>query len=50
MNITLNDDDIAEGDETFNMTLSVLYSLSPRIAAGTITSAIGIIVDTTGEY
>ena len=50
VNITLKSDDIVEGDEMFNITLSVPSSLDSRITTGTITSATVIIVDTTGEY
>ena len=43
----MRSDDIIEEDETFNINLNVPSSLAPRIVAGSITSATGIIVDTT---
>ena len=49
VNITLNDDDIVEDDELFNISLTVPTSSNSRIKAGNVTSAIGLIVDTTGE-
>ena len=42
-------DNIVEGNETFNMSLTVPSSLGPGIVAGTVTSATGIIVDSTGK-
>jgi len=42
-------DNIVEGDEMFNMTLTVPSSLGPGIVAGAITSATGIIVDSTSK-
>ena len=50
MNIPVTNDDIVEGGETFNMSLSVPFSLGPEITTGTITSAIVTIIDTTSEY
>ena len=49
VNITLNDDDIAEDAESFNISLTVPTLNNYRIRAGNITSAIGLIIDTTGE-
>ena len=44
-------DNIVEGDEMFSMSLNVPSSLGPGIVAGTVSSATGIIVDsTTGWY
>ena len=40
-------DNIVEGDEMFSMRLNVPSSLSPGIVAGSVTSATGIIVDST---
>ena len=49
MNIPVTDDNIAEGDETFSMSLTVPSSLGPVITTGTVTSATVIIIDTTGK-
>ena len=40
-------DDIVEGNEMFSMSLNVPPSLGPGIVAGSVTSATGIIVDST---
>ena len=42
-------DNIVEGDEMFSMSLNVPPSLDPGIVAGSVTSATGIIVDSTGK-
>ena len=42
-------DNIVEGDEMFSMSLSVPSSLGPGIVTGSITSATGIIVDSTSK-
>jgi len=42
-------DNIVEGDEMFNMSLTVLSSLGHGIVAGAITSTTGIIVDSTSK-
>ena len=42
-------DNIVEGDEMFSMSLTVPSSLGPRIVAGSVTIATGIIVDSTGK-
>ena len=42
-------DYIVEGNETFSMSLNVPPSLDPGIVAGSVTSATGIIVDSTGK-
>ena len=41
-------DNIVEGNETFNIRLNIPSSLGPGILAGSITSATGTIIDTTG--
>ena len=41
----MTNDDIVEGDEMFSMSLNVPSSLSPGVVAGSITSATGIIID-----
>ena len=46
----MTSDNIVEGDEMFNMSLNVPSSLGPGVVAGSITSAIGTIIDTTGKY
>ena len=43
-------DNIVEGDEMFSMSLNVPSSLGPGIVAGSITSATGIIVDSTSKH
>ena len=42
-------DNIVEGDEMFSITLTVPSSLGPGIVAGSVTSATGIIVDSTSK-
>ena len=42
-------DNIAEGDEVFSMSLTVPSSLAPGIVLGSVTSATGIIVDSTSK-
>ena len=42
-------DSIVEGDEMFSMNLNVPSSLGPGIVAGSVTSATGIILDSTGK-
>jgi len=42
-------DNIVEGDEMFTMRLTVPSSLGPGIVAGSVTSATGIIVDSTSK-
>ena len=49
MRVALTDDDIIEGDETFNINLNVPSSLAPGIVAGLVTNATGIIIDTTSK-
>ena len=49
VNISVINDDIVEGDETFSMNLSVPSSLGPEVKTGTITSANVTIIDTSSE-
>ena len=42
----MTNDNIVEGDEMFSMSLNVPSSLGPGVVAGSITNAIGIIIDT----
>jgi len=42
-------DNIVEGDEMFSMKLNVSSSLGPGIVAGSVTSATGIILDSTSK-
>ena len=42
-------DNIVEGDEMFSMSLNIPSSLSPGIVAGSVTSAAGIILDSTSK-
>ena len=49
VNITVINDNIVEGNETFNMSLTVPSTLGPRIKAGAITSTIATIIDTSSE-
>ena len=41
----MTSDDIVEGDEMFSMSLNVPSSLGPGVVAGSVTSATGIIMD-----
>ena len=41
----MTNDNIVEGDEMFSMSLNVPSSLGPGVLAGSITSAIGVIID-----
>ena len=45
----MTDDNIVEGNETFYMSLNVPSSLAPGIVAGTNSSALGIIIDSSGK-
>ena len=50
VSVPVVDDMLAEGrNETFNLKLSVSSSLGPGIVAGSVTSATGIILDSTGK-
>ena len=46
--VAVTDDNIVEGEEVFSMSLTVPSYLGPGIAAGLVTNATGIIIDTTG--
>ena len=50
MRVAVIADNIVEGDETFNVSLNVPLSLGPGIVAGSVTSATGIIIDTTSKW
>ena len=41
----MTNDNIVEGDEMFSMSLNVPSSLGPGVVAGSVTSATGIIID-----
>ena len=47
VNISVTDDNIVEGDETFSMSLSIPSSHGTGLTAGAITSATATIIDTT---
>ena len=47
--ITVKNDNIVEGNETFNMSLNVPSSLAPGIIAGLVSSATGIIIDSSSK-
>ena len=47
--VAVTDDNIVEGNETFNISLNVSSSLAPAIVAGSFNSATGIIIDTTSK-
>ena len=49
VNISVKDDNIVEGNETFSMRLAIPSSLGPGIITGTITSATATIIDTSSE-
>ena len=49
MRVPVLSDNIVEGDEMFIMRLNVPSSLGPGIVAGSVTSATGIILDSTGK-
>ena len=50
MNITLQNDDILERDEMFNISLAVPPSVGSRIVAGNRTSALAVIIDTGSKF
>ena len=50
VNVTLNNDDIVENNQTFNIALAVPSSLGSRITADASRSATGIIIDTNSEH
>ena len=43
--VAVTNDNIVEGNEMFNMNLNVPSSLGPRIVAGSVTTATGVIID-----
>ena len=45
----MTNDNIVEGDEIFSMSLNVPSSLGPGVVAGPITSATGIIIDSSSK-
>ena len=45
MRVAVTDDNIVEGNETFNMSLNVPSSLAPGVLVGSVSSAEGIIID-----
>ena len=47
--VAVTNDNIVEGDETFNMNLTVPSSLGPRVVVGSLNSATGTIIDTTSK-
>ena len=47
--VTVTNDNIVERNETFYMNLNVPSSLSPNIVAGTLSSTLGIIIDSSGK-
>ena len=49
VSVVVIDDDIVEGDETFDMNLHVPSSLAPAVITGSVTNATGIIADTTSK-
>ena len=49
VNITIMNDTIIEGNESFNMSLNVPSSVGPGIKLGDRSKAIGVIIDTTSE-
>ena len=49
VNVSVTDDNIVEGNETFIMSLTVPSSLGPGVTTGVITSATATIIDTTSK-
>ena len=49
MRILVVNDNVVEGNETFNMNLTIPPSLGPGIKAGIVTSATATIIDTSSE-
>ena len=49
VNVPLINDSIAEGPETFSLTITIPSSLSGQVELGTITEAVGYIIDDTSE-
>ena len=49
IDVPVTKDDIAEGMETFNLTLTIPSSLSGRVTPGDIVTATATIIDETGK-
>ena len=49
VNVPLVSDSVAEGPETFSLTITIPPSLSGQVELGTITEAVGYIIDDTSE-
>ena len=49
VNVSLINDTIVEGPETFDLTITILSSLNDRVILGTVTKATGNITDNTGR-
>ena len=49
VNVLLINDSIAEGPETFDLSITIPPSLSGQVELGTITEAIGYILDDTSK-
>ena len=49
VNVPLINDSIAEGPETFDLTITIPPSLSGQVELGTITEAVGYIIDDTSK-
>ena len=49
VNVPLINDSVAEGPETFDLTITIPPSLRGQVVSGTITEAVGNITDDTGE-
>ena len=49
LNVTLNDDDIVEENQTFKIALLVLSSPGSKITPDAMRNATGIIIDTNGK-
>ena len=49
VNVPLINDSIAEGPETFDLSITISPSLSGQVELGTITEAIGYILDDTSK-
>ena len=47
--VAVTDDNVVEGNETFYMNLKVPSSLAPGVVAGTNSSALGIIIDSSSK-
>ena len=49
VSVPVTRDDIAEGNEMFDLTLTVPSSLAPSITAGDRDTAVGVITDSTSK-